>query len=87
MQIKLLMNSSLKSLESLRERYQGNSETSMRESNFIFDSAQMMHCRCHKVNFRQGGSYIDSPDWIKKKRSKNYFQYAATVALNYKEIN
>ena len=56
------MNSSLKSLESLRERYQGNSETSMRESNFIFDSAQMMHCRCHKVNFRQGGSYIDSPD-------------------------
>ena len=73
MQIKLLMNSSLKSLESLRERYQGNSETSMRESTFILDSAQMMHYKCHKINFRQGGSYIDSPDWIKKKDQKTIF--------------
>ena len=81
MQIKLLMNSSLKSLESLRERYQGNSETSMRESNFIFDSAQMMHCRCHKVNFRQGGSYIDSPDWIKKKKIKKLFSICSNCCI------
>ena len=39
-----------------------------------------MYCKCHKVNFKRGGSYIDSPDWIKS------FQYAATVALNYEEI-
>ena len=40
------------------------------------------------------GSYIDSPDWIKKEivtiNPKNTddkcFQYAATVALNYEEI-
>ena len=29
---------------------------------FIFDLV-------HKVNFRPGSSYIDSPDWIKKKKS------------------
>ena len=52
----------------------------------------MMHDKCQNVNLRRGGSYIDSPDWIKKatKDSKNKddkcFQYAITVALNYGEI-
>ena len=43
--------------ESLCLRYQENLETSMRESDFIFDLVQMMH-----VNFRCGGSFIDSLD-------------------------
>ena len=43
----------------------------MRGSDFIFDSVQFMYCKCHKVNFRRGGSYIDSPDWIKKEKSNN----------------
>ena len=42
----------------------------------------------------RGGSYIDSPDWIKNKKTTinpindndKYFQYAATVALNHEEI-
>ena len=55
--------------ESLCSRYQGNLETSMRGSDFIFDSVQLMYYKCHKVNFRRGGSYIDSPDWIKKKKA------------------
>ena len=41
----------------------------------------------------RGGSYIDSPDWRKKKKAtikpKNTdeicFQYATTVAINYEE--
>ena len=52
-----------------------------------------MECKCHKVHFKGGCPYIDSPDWIKKKKAtvnpKNEddkcFQYAATVALNYKQ--
>ena len=56
--------------QSLRSRYQGNLETSMRESDFIFDSVQLMHYKCHKLNFKRGGSYIDSPDWIKKKKQQ-----------------
>ena len=55
--------------ESLRSRYQGNLETSMRGSDFIFHSVQLMYHKCHKVNFRRGGSYIHSPDWIKKKKA------------------
>ena len=42
----------------------------------------------------RGGSYVESPDWIKKKNatinptntSDKCFQYAANVALNYGEI-
>ena len=50
-------------------------------------------CCSHEMNQIRGGSYIDSPDWIKKaainpinKNDKNCFQYAATLVLNHKEI-
>ena len=66
----------------------------MRGSDFIFDSVQLMYYKCHKVTFKRGDSFIDSPDWIKKKKAAintrntddKCFQYAATVALNYEEI-
>ena len=65
----------------------------MRGSDFIFDSVQLLYYKCHRVNFIRAGSYIDSPDWIKKKKAtinpKNAddkcFQYAATAVLNYEE--
>ena len=50
-----------------------------------------MYCKCHKTNINRGGSYNDSSDLIKKKKStvspkneddKN-FQYVRTVAKNY----
>ena len=44
--------------ESFRSRYQGNFETSMRGIDFVFDSVQLMHYICHKVNFNLGGSFI-----------------------------
>ena len=64
----------------------------MKGSQFIFDSVQMMYYKCRKVNFRRGGSYIDS---IKKKntaitlksKGDKCFQYAVTVALNMAELN
>ena len=56
--------------ESLRSKYQGNLETSMRRSDFIFDSAQLIYYKCHNVNFKLVGSYIDSPDWITKKKQQ-----------------
>ena len=36
----------------------------MRGSDFIFDPIQLMCCKCHTLNFKRGGSYIDSPTWI-----------------------
>ena len=80
--------------ESLSSRYPGNLETSMRGGDFIFDSVQLMYYKCHKVNFKRDGSYIDSPYWIQKKKTtidpKNEddkcFQYAVTVTINYGEF-
>ena len=63
--MKLLMNS----LSHFILRYQGNLETAIEGSEFIFDSVETMYYKCHKVNFRHGGSYIDSPDWIKRKKA------------------
>ena len=50
--------------ESLHSRYQGNLQTTMRGSDFIFDPIQLMCCKCHTLNFKRGSSYIDSPAWI-----------------------
>ena len=51
-----------------------------------------MYYKCQRTDFNHGGSYIDSPDWIKNKKNKLYqwkkqcFQYSVTVTLNYEEI-
>ena len=78
----------------LRLKYQDNLNTSMRGSDFIFDSVQPMYYKCHKVNYKRGGSYIDSPNWIKNKKKTTTnpeneddkcFQYGVTDASNYEE--
>ena len=46
------------------------------------------------MNLNRGGSYLDTPKWVKNKKAtinpKNNddkcFQYVVTVALNYKQI-
>ena len=66
----------------------------MEGSKFFFDSVQLLYYKFHRINFRRGDSYIDSPNWIKKEKAptnpKNKddkcFQYATTVALNHVEI-
>ena len=61
----------------------------------VFDYVHSLYYKSHKINPNRGGSYIDSPDWIKKKtttinpinkRDNKCFQYAVTVALNYEII-
>ena len=42
----------------------------MRGSDFIFDLVQIMHYKCHKVNVKCGGSYIESPNWIKRENQQ-----------------
>ena len=38
-------------------------EKSMTGSDFIIDL--FMYYKCHKISFKRGESYIDSPDWLK----------------------
>ena len=78
--------------DSLKNRYQNNLE-SMRGSEFVFDYVNLLSYKCHKINLNHGGSYKDSPDWIKNKKAtinpinkidNKCFQYAVTVAKNTK---
>ena len=76
------------------ERYQKGLKESMKGSEFVFDGVDSLHCKLHKISLKRGGSYIDSPEWLKNKKAainpKNKenkgFKYALTVALNYKQI-
>ena len=60
--------------------------------NFIFNCANLLYYKCHKMNFKLGSSYIDSLNWKKKPtvNPKNddgkYFQYATTIALNHDKM-
>ena len=53
-------------LESLLNKYQIGLESSMKGSDFIFDCVHLFYYKYHKINPNRGGSYIDSPDLIKK---------------------
>ena len=66
----------------------------MRGSKFAYDSVDALYYDLNKVSSSRGGSYIDSPKWLKSKKAtinpKNNddkcFQYALTVALNYEKF-
>ena len=49
-------------INSLSHFVQGNLEASMERSGFVFNAVQSLPYKCHRINFRRGGSYIDSPD-------------------------
>ena len=83
-----------KLFNSLKNRHQNNLQL-MRGSEFVFDYIQLLYYKCHKINLNHGGSYIDSPDWIKNKKvtinpinkeDNKCFQYTVTVTLNYEKI-
>ena len=40
----------------------------MRRSEFVFDSVDLSHNNLHKISLNRGGSYIDSPEWLKKRQ-------------------
>ena len=81
--------------ESLLKRYQENLQEKMRGSDFAFDGVNFLYYDFNKISISRGGLYIDSPKWLKNKKStinpKNNdykcFQYAVTLALNLDKIN
>ena len=64
----------------------------MRGTDLIFECDHLLHYKCHKINFKRGVSYIDSPDWTKSKKTtikpitKKMFSAPCTVTLNHKVI-
>ena len=89
-------NEIMKSLfESFLQKFEENLQEKMRGSDFGFDDINFFNYNLNKTSIYRGGSYIDSPKWLKDKKStinpKNNdlkcFQYAATLALNFDNIN
>ena len=52
----------------LKNRYPNNFR-SMKGSEIVFHYIYLMYYKCHKINPNRGGSYVNSPDWVKKKKS------------------
>ena len=80
--------------KSIVQKYQNGLEESMRGSEFILDSVNLLYYHLHRISLKRGGSYIDSPEWLKNKKATinpensdyNCLQYALNVALNYQNI-
>ena len=81
--------------KSILQKYQENLQEKMKGPDFAFDGINYLYYDLNKITISKGGSYIDSPKWLKNKNStinpKNNdykcFQYAITLALNYDKID
>ena len=55
-----------KLFDSILQRYQKGLEESMKGSDFVSDYVESLNYIFHKVDLKRGGSYIETPEWIKK---------------------
>ena len=55
---------------SLLQNDQKGLKQSMRGSEFNFDSVDLLYYHLQKISLKIGGSYIDSPGWLKNKKAK-----------------
>ena len=80
---------------SILQKYQDNLQNKIKGSDFIFNGINYLYYDINRITISKGGSYIESPKWLKDKKccinQKNNdnkcFQYAATLALNINSIN
>ena len=56
-----------KLFESLLQNYEKDLEKSMKGSEFVFDSIDLLYYHLQKIGLERGGSYIDSHEWLKIK--------------------
>ena len=81
--------------ESFLQKCEENLQEKMKGSEFEFDDVNFLYYDFNKISISRSGSYIDSPQWLKNKKStinpkdNDYkcFQYAFTLALNVDRIN
>ena len=65
-----------------------------KDSNFVFESVNLLYYSLHEIILNRGGSYIDSHSWIKHKRATinpkskddKCFRDATIASLNHKKI-
>ena len=84
-----------KLIKSLLQKYQDNLQNKMKGSDFIFNGVNYLFYDLNRITISKGGSYIESPKWLKDKKctinQKNIdnkrFQYATTLALNFNNVD
>ena len=57
--------------ESFLQKYEENSREKMKRSDFEFDGVNFLYYDFNKISINRGGSYIDSPQWLKNKKINN----------------
>ena len=81
--------------KSFLNNYQKEEQIMRRESDFIFESVQLLDNHLHKICLKRGKSYIKSPKWLENKKAiinpqnkydNNCFEYTISVALNHQNI-
>ena len=80
--------------ESLLQNYSEGLEESRRGSEFVDNSIDLLYCHLQRISLKRGGSFADSPKWLKNEKAtinsknidNNCFHYALTVTLKYKNI-
>ena len=67
----------------------------IKESNFVFESVDLMDYKLHKVRLKRGGSYIKSPECLlhrratinpKNENNDECLWWSIIFALNYNEL-
>ena len=55
--------------KSFLQKYEDNLQEKMKGSHFEFDGVNFLYYDFNKISINRGGSYIDSPKWLKNKKS------------------
>ena len=55
--------------KSFLQRYREGLQEKMKGSDLEFDGVNLLYYDFNKISLNRGGSYIDSPEWIKDKKS------------------
>ena len=66
----------------------------MKDSNFVFESVDLLHYSLHKTILKRGKSYIKSPKWLRNKGAtinpksidNNGFRDSIVASLNHERI-
>ena len=53
---------------SILQKYQDNLQNKMKGSDFIFNGINYLHYDLNRITISKGGSYIESPKWLKDKK-------------------
>ena len=76
------------------QRHQERLDKSMKGSDVIFHSADLLNYKFHRISLNRSGSYIVSPNSLinnkatidPRNNDDKCFQYAVSTALNYEQI-